>query len=318
MSQLIDDSLFEKFASFQLEEESEDNKHSHNICPSCDMLLSYIKEQDEQSCGNCGFIRNGGGEAGITKGAINGCIRVMSKNNKVRVYSIATDNSRLQQKSIVDLMMSRDNEYPEQKIPKGIIMATVNIYNEMQKNIVTEEDKPFVKRGSIRHEVLASILFYKCIEMGSPRRKRDIATYMQLQTSGFCRGEQIMRNIMTMNKGIDIKLDICVAVADGFASRYLAMLGIDPKYEAFIVDFIAKTEEINIGMASQTSSKVAGVIWILIRGLGLKFSRAELEKATNGCKQNTYMKYCNAVAVASPVLEPIFKEYGVNMNFGSK
>lgn len=304
---LIDKSLFN-----ELDDDYEElvQKSDDGLCPRCSELLVYVNEVDEERCNKCGLARAGGGQAGISKSAISGCIRV-SNGTKVRVYGINTgDNSRAQHKTVTDLLSQIDASFNGPKIPKEILAATANVYSEIQR---CNKERPFVKRGSIRREVLAAIMFFKCIEMGSPRRKRDIAIYMQLKTYGFCRGEQIIRNLVS-DKVISLNMDIDISY--GFTSRYLAMLGIDKKYEKFVTDFIERTEELNVGTSSQMSSKIAGAVWILVKGIGLKLSRDDVEKATGGCKQNTYMKYCNSVSVAAKDLEDIFIAHEVQMNFG--
>lgn len=310
MDTLVDESIFRNFVD-NISDEGADDEVEHNVCPLCSALLVYVSEQDEQSCNKCGLVRSGGGRAGVSRSASSGCIRV-STNNRTRVYGINNgDNSRTQHKTVVDLLNQIDTTSAGPKIPKEILSSVASVYNDIQR---ATADKPFVRRGSIRREVLAAILFFKCIEMGSPRRKRDIALYMQLRTYGFCRGEQIVRNLVAT--GV-LVLNVDADISEGFASRYLAMLGIDKKYENFVNEFIERTEDLNVGMSSQTSSKVAGVVWILIKGIKLDLTREQVEKATGGCKQNTYMKYCNMVSVAAKDLEPIFTKYEVEMNFGA-
>jgi transcription initiation factor TFIIIB Brf1 subunit/transcription initiation factor TFIIB len=329
MSDFIDDDLFDRLAEMSVDtlrtktkdltKVAEDSNiqidKTFNICPDCNISMPYMKENDEMVCTGCGFVKSGGGEAGVSKDASAGYIRMSSRNNpnSVRVFSINNDYSKTQKKTTLDLLVANCNRYDGRKIPKSILQATATLYNDIQKNVLTEEDKKFVKRGTIRHEVLAAILYYECIEFNVARRKKDIAAFMRLQTGGFSRGEKIVR-ALNSNGSINIQID--KEPASDFATRYLAILGIDPKYQEFVSEFIKTSEEYNIGMTSQSSSKVVGAIWILINGLGLAKTHAEVEAATDNCKRNTYLKYCRSVEAAPNIFEPVFEKHGVKINYG--
>ena len=164
----------------------------------------------------------------------------------------------------------------------------------MTSKIITSlQEKKFVKRGSIKDEVLAAILYYECIAAGTARKKRDIAALMRLPTFGFSKGEHILRDLRAKGQ-IDIDMDN--EPISSFVDRYMEALGLeDQRYKDFIEKIVVLSEERKIGMNSQISSKIVGAIYLLITTKGLPITIHALEKATDNTKKNTFTKFYNAI-----------------------
>jgi transcription initiation factor TFIIIB Brf1 subunit/transcription initiation factor TFIIB len=127
-----------------------------------------------------------------------------------------------------------------------------------------------VRRGNIKDEVLAGLIYFECIRASIVRKKKDIALFMKLPTNGFSRGEDILRNLQAEGK-IDIPVD--EEPIEGFVDRYLEELNLDnPNYIKFIVELVDESERRKIGMNSQLSSKAVGALWIIITQCGLNIS----------------------------------------------
>ena len=79
----------------------------------------------------------------------------------------------------------------------------MQFYNDIQKldiqvfgdNGEVLKTKKFVKRGSIKDETLGACLHFTCILAELPRRKKDIAEFMKLQTNGISNGISNLREL---------------------------------------------------------------------------------------------------------------------------
>ncbi len=83
------------------------------------------------------------------------------------------------------------------------------------------------------------------------------------------------------------------------------------KYKAFVLEIVGESENRKIGMNIQLSSKIAGALWILINGLKLKITSAELERAADNIRKSTFMKFYKVVAEYRRTFEPIFIHHGI-------
>jgi hypothetical protein len=88
------------------------------------------------------------------------------------------------------------------------IIATARVYNDIQRNALAK-GAPYVRRGDVKNEILAAILFAECGRT-EQRSKKEIAEMMGLRTEGFSRGyEQLLLQSADGNITLDDDAQIC-------------------------------------------------------------------------------------------------------------
>lgn len=310
--ELVDDSAFD-----DLNKVVEVDDLPHNHCPDCNIAMIF--SHSEYCCPQCHRVETHTELFKEREDISTGVVRISTGSHKGKFYNISSDYSKTQKKCIYDQLVRNHMNFQGNAFPLTVLSAVAERYNNIQK-FITEDDidsegnirgqKKFVRRGSIKDEVLAGLIHFECIREGLVRKKKDIAEFMKLPTSGFSRGEDILRNLHAEDK-VDIPVDD--EPLEGFIDRYLEALEIDddPRYSAFIVDIVNASERSRIGMSSQISSKIVGALWIIICRCKLNISVAELERAADNTKKNTFIKFYKDVTSRPRVFLPIFKKHGI-------
>jgi len=291
-------------------------EEKYNYCDDCNIPM--IHNASEYQCGQCNQSKPFYDMFKDYSDTSNRSIRITTGTNKGRFYNITNDYSKTQMKSIMDQLNQKQSEYSGPAFPHNILLAAAVKYNEIQK-FITEDSidehgnvcgqKKFVRRGNIRDETLAGLIYFEGIREHLVRKKRDVAEFMKLHTCGFSRGEDILRSLHAEGK-IDIPVD--EEPIDGYIDRYMEALNLDkPSYVGFVTDIVNLSEQRKVGMSSQLSSKIVGAIWILIQRCKLGISSDKLEKATDNTKRNTFIKFYNVVNTNIKLFVGIFNKYNV-------
>lgn len=295
----------------------------HNYCPDCKVPMEL--SGSEYQCHACGLTQknelecnNGNSSIKDHDDTVSSSIRITTGTNRGRFYNVQGDYTKTQRKAILTQLLQHQSRYTGPAFPLNVLNATATQYNRIQK-MITEDDldengkvrgqKKFVRRGSIKDEILAALLYFECIRENVVRKKKDIAVFMGLVTNGFSRGENILRNLEAEGK---IELPDDNEPVSGYVDRYLEALNIDkPEYGQFIIALVEDSERRKIGVGSQISSKIVGAIWILINKCRLNITAQALEKATDNTKKNTFTKFSNIVLDNIRTFAPIFAMYGI-------
>lgn len=315
---LVDENLFQWFSEPQFNAEYDTIDNNHNYCSDCNIPMEL--SGTEYQCNLCGLTSRNETEGTIKDHdeTVSANIRITTGANRGRFYNITSDYTKTQKKMIIDQLLQHQVHYAGPSFPINVLNATATQYNRIQK-IITEDEidengivtrqKKFVRRGGIKDEVLAGLIYFECIREKLVRKKKDIATFMGLVTNGFARGENILRNLEAEGK---IEIPVDEEPIEGFIDRYLEALNLDdPNYSKFIIDIIVESEKKKIGMNSQISSKIVGAVWILINRCRLGISAQALEKAADNTKKNTFTKFYNIVFANMDVFGMIFDKYNI-------
>lgn len=309
-------------------------KIKYNYCEFCNIAME--RTSIEYYCLKCGQVKDY--EEDIDHDSATAAyIKITTGSRKGKYYNMTTDYCKIQRKNILNYLRSKYNNLnstlkldaysPHIKKIRGIPMNVLNEvadkYNEIQKNIVQviyDENgnkigqKKFVRRRTIKDEILAALIYYTCIKNGAIRKKRDVSQFMGLNTDGFSRGEDILR---TLNESGEIDIELVDETVECFIDRYLDELKIyckeiqDDKYVSFVKELVQYSEEINLGMNSQLSSKVIGAIWILICKFKLNITADQVEIACDNTKKNTFVKFSKLVIKNEKKFAHLFKKYSV-------
>jgi transcription initiation factor TFIIIB Brf1 subunit/transcription initiation factor TFIIB len=138
---------------------------------------------------------------------------------------------------------------------------------------------------------MAACQEFACLELGCPRTEIEICKIFNL-------GEIYSSGINALNALADkelIKLpDIRESRTDLFLVRYLETLGIPKKYKSFIQRILANAEVGPDISDFKLTSKIAGILLILIQKLGIN---AKIDEIENLCevKRDTFSQFAEFV-----------------------
>lgn len=313
--QFINQDLFDKLSDPMSEislcaAETEDSKF--NCCLDCDVRMDLVGS--EYKCPQCGYTSENDPDRGKELDDISSnSIRVTTGANKGRYRNGNTNYANVQKKNLIDQLNTRQDQYQGPKFSKDVLGAAATQYNNSQKYIKQvlddQGEKKFVRRGSIKDEILAALIYFEGVRVKNVRKRKDVAIFMGLATCGFARGEDIVRTWQA--KGL-IDIPVNDEPLEGYIDRYMETLGLDdPNYNAFVAEIVQLSEDRKIAMGSQISSKVVGAIWVLITQLGKKITAATLETATDNTKKNTFTKFSKIIMESRNVFAAIFRKYNI-------
>ena len=319
---LIDDKLFEALSNpINIDELNIINKNDikYYKCPDCNDTMESIGI--DYQCKSCGLtVSNGTLSAHGTGDSNGGSIKVTTGASRGKYRNVNSNYSKTQKKNILSQLYYQQEQFTGAKFPRNVLNAAAEQYNLIQKKIKLDIDttdekldgtdkKKFVRRGNMKDEILAALIYFEGIRENNIRKRKDIAVFMGLSTCGFSRGEDIIRDLEAEGH-IDIPVDD--EPIDGFAGRYLEALEIDNiHYVNFIIDIVQRSNEKKIGMGSQISSKVVGAIWAIIVKLGLEINAHQLEKCADNTKKNTFIKFYKLIDSNINLFADIFRKYEI-------
>lgn len=293
----------------------------YNYCKNCEIPMELIAEGYQ--CEVCGVILNLTMQTSDHTETSNGILKITSGSSRGSFYHYNVDSVKLRKKVILQQLKAKKNEYAGPAISEDILEKTADAYVDIQvkckesresKEQVTPapQEKNFVHRSGIKDEIIAAILYFECVKAGMMRKRKDIVAFMRLSTSGFSRGESILRGLHS--RGIYMIPTAREALAEDFVGRYLEALKIDnARYCCFVTEIVEMSERLNIGILSHVSSKVVGTIWLLIVNEGLNISISTLESLADKTKKNTFARFTDEVIKYMGAFKDIFIKYNISM-----
>ena len=311
---LIDPALFEEFAE---QRPIETKEHQFNYCPTCQIPMQHTIA--EFQCTKCyrkeTYISD---HCNADECSYASSIRIGTGSKKGMFYNVSQDYSISQHNATTELLYKYSIEWVgPPPIPKGVLSSAASSYNSIQSNVRAArvnsdatESKNFVHRASIMNQILASLIFHESRAAGNAIPRAIIAKFMQLESSGFAKGDDIVRNAVSRGY-IDLALDI--DDTGSYVGRYLEALELeeDPSNSAFIEEIVAAADAEFIGSSSHLSSKIVGALLLLIRGRAYSISMEKLETNTDNIKRNTFMRFSKAVIDNIKIFKHIFRKYKV-------
>ncbi len=309
------DDAFDEFAmSNQLYNETDEQ---HNYCSDCQLPMELAG--CEYSCPECGLTKFN--EPSTNKNDVApATIRVSTGASRGRYYNVAGDYTKAQRAVIYKQLTNQATltQYKGPAIPTNVLNSVATKYNILQKTVTEDEldecgiacgKKKFVRRSSNKDEILAALIYFECNIKNVVRKKGDVAMFMGLQSRGFSRGEELLRDLKDEGK---IDFDLAEESTRSFVEKYMEALNLEnPKYNQFVIDLVEESDKRMIGMGSQLSSKIVGAIWIVIVKCKLAISDTMLEKAADNTKKNTFIKFYNIVLERINIFAHIFSKHGI-------
>jgi len=252
--------------------------HGDLVCPKCGRMRVYEEQKSDVPNVNC--------------------VRLQLAYGRRCSYTLTSDQTKSQREAVYDFLLAKNRAASDdQRMPNYILHAVSVLYNDIQK-ASAKDGAPFIRRGDIKGEILAAILYYVGIREGIIRHKRRVANFLRLKSDGFSRGEDILRSLVA--KGVlSIPQDniIMSQYADYYCSVILASVdqAIIEEAREFVMEIMILAIKNHVCVQNQPVSKVVGAIWFFIVHRGLNVSPGSVEKLAGGVKKNTFMHLYNAI-----------------------
>jgi hypothetical protein len=201
------------------------------------------------------------------------------------------------------------SQHQEEAVPRFVLVIVARKYAEIQDKYPEHLGTKFIRRGDVRDSILAALIRDELNRQNLGRKKEIIADLMDLKKNGFSGGENTLRVIESHNM-LYLSADNST---EGFAERYLERLGINtPDNLGFVCNVIRYLIAYNISPRSQLSSKVAGVIWLLINSRRLSVKIEDLENASDKTRGTTIKGIYKEISKSHLTkLTPVYALYGI-------
>lgn len=347
------ESLLEQFArqSSALSAISSEPSIEANICPTCGIAMDICN--DDYICKQCKRITRSDRHFSTES-------QKYSNRDSRRYYS-SSDPQREQRDSVYESLVAHREEYlaalaakyeipyvPNSSLVDGAselsahvpttatLINVAAIYHDIQRKSSENGGTSFVRRGDVKHEILAAILFFECIKGEEMRSKREIAEMMGLRSDGFSRGyEQLRKQAAIGNMDLYNEDKLCehmivyyfritlgaymdsafAAVRNApensqqyISSYHLLLEESRDIFMRFIQEIINCAHRNHIGTKSLLQSKIVGIIWFIIQMTHYPISAQQIDMASGGIKKGTFLKF-SRIILADPRLRRIAKRY---------
>lgn len=221
------------------------------------------------------------------------------------------------QKNRIELILKNDAYHDRTgnpKIPEEILDEAVRFYSSIQTMYYNLRQKKFVKRGNIKNQILAFLVFVLMKRKRLSNQRVTITNIFDLDHTGFSAGETQILEIAKL-LGIDLIHDTMDEIVD-LTSRYLMSLDMatgeniyTQRNIQFVLDVITRASVIKCGMHCYVYSRVSGAVFMLINELGLSFKNKVIENACDHCKKNTFERFRKIVMINYRYFEDIFDDF---------
>ena len=202
------------------------------------------------------------------------------------------------------------------KIHDEVLDEAAKMYSNIQMQYYNLRGKKFVRRGNIKDQILAFLVYRILKRKRIGIQRADIAKIFELDITGFSTGET---QVNELNKALDLDLvhNTKEEIMD-LSLRYLAALDLasenpgqiyTQKNLQLVVDIIVRAEVIKCGMHCYLYSRVAGAVFMLTNELGIKFRNKIIEAACDSCKKNTFDRFRKIVQKNGKYFADIFDNF---------
>lgn len=308
--ELLDESVFNAF--YDIKEEDIVDNNDYKLCQKCNIHMDY-KVSNEYICSNCGLSkRNISNEDiyneytsttnynSLNDSAIK-CVGTDSFKYQC-ILRNATSYTVLQNKHIKNILFYLNYNSKKINIPKDILLTVCQQYKKIR-------EMNNIYRGHILKGILASLVYYECINKKLTHKPKEIAEWFEIDTINMSKGDKIVRTlnekILNLNSIDDMQL------CKHFIYSDMLRLSIDHEYLPFLYELSDKINEQRlINLNSKPSTKAAVFIYILICCKKMDITSLQLYEefkisvSTFKSKSNIIIKNINCVS-------DIFNKYDI-------
>lgn len=198
-------------------------------------------------------------------------------------------------------------QYEGKKIPKNVIDLAIELFSKIK-------DAGYVFRGNGKRGVMGACLFYSCVIKGITKTPREIASIMKIEERFLSSGDRVLQELNEL-KVIEIPTNF--DPLRHYVHQYFPALGIDARYEEFIIDIIQRAERKNIHIRndSRMTTKCVGAIYLLTtRVPELKhITKEDIVRECSKISKSTFIRYYNLLCDNYKKIRHVFKRHGIKM-----
>lgn len=273
-------------------------------CGSCSVPMRHLMDgiYDCPSCSqeyvsNATIVNNTSGDV---------CVRD-SKGRMRRTRTKTQDYRKQQISHNRAVMITRNDDYRRETnnrgIPDDVINEVAYTYSDLQVMYYNLLGTRFVRRGKIKDQILACLVYKLMKKKGLPMQRAEIAKIFVLDESGFSTGEtqvqeleeslelDLVSNII--DETVDLSIKYLRAIDRAIVSEGTATDGELTTLDniQFVVNLVMRAEVIKAGICCYLYSRVSGAISILLTELGANVRNKVIEEACDSCKKNTFDRF---------------------------
>ena len=202
---------------------------------------------------------------------------------------------------------SKIYQYKGREVPHTVVQKTVNMFEQIREN----GNKVF--RGNGRLGVMGACMYYSFVDEGQTRTPKEIASILEVEERYISQGDK--RLLKFCERGL-IELPENENAAHDFTEQFLAQLGIDMKYKAFVLDLINRANEkcLHIVNECRITTKCAGAIYFLCTRIP-ELRNVDKQQIADVCKisKSTFFRYYNLLMEKHPLIEKSLRRHGIPM-----
>lgn len=194
-------------------------------------------------------------------------------------------------------------------LPEIVLNDATTLYSEVQRS-------GRVRRSKGRLGAMAACLGIVCNMHDISKKPKDLAAFMQVDEKYVSNGDKMLRELHANG---EIMIEINYNPRDSFLTQYFMQMNMDIKWipcAAQIIERAVKQDMVGENN-SRTSTKCAGVTFLLGKQLGLDFSRDDISKK---CKisHSTFVRYYEFIFTNRKLINPILRQWKVPTMHRSK
>lgn len=226
--------------------------------------------------------------------------------------------SEVQKKVLIEELHAFNTDYNSRggrAFPATVLETVAEQYHQVRQKSV--------RRSLRKRSIIATLLFYSCINSGFSRRKGECALFAQLPTRGIARGNDYVRTVDEEFRrdparageglGIDLDLDL-IAPHIVTAFHQLELKGQPAEYYAGLHAPIRATVETakanHIGTDSILRTKVLTATYEVLRR---SLAPVPLDMFTQECgiRKNTMVRFLKNLAAYHDLFEEVYRGHGL-------
>lgn len=204
-------------------------------------------------------------------------------------------------------MASWSHRSKGRKLPKNVIKFANEMFHAIKRH-------GYVFRVSCKRGVMSACLYYACNAHGISKTPGEITAIVGIEERFLSYGDRVLQDL---NEKQIINIPTNIDPIADYASRYLDLLEIEPKYVEFIVDLIktAERKRIHILHDSRNNTKAAGAAYVLVCRIPKYRRRISTDMIEQRCdiSKTTFKRYADVIVQYHKLLRRVFKQHRVPM-----
>jgi hypothetical protein len=289
------------------------------MCVDCNIAMRHLMD-GIYDCPTCSQEYISSVSVNVTKSG-DTCVRD-SKGRMRRTRTKTQDYRKQQIAHNRAVMMTRNDDYRRETgyrgIPDDVINEVSYTYSDLQVMYYNLLGTRFVRRGKIKDQILACLVYKLMKKKGMPMQRAEVAKIFVLDESGFSTGETQVQELEE-----SLELDLVSNIIDetvDLSIKYIraidrAIIADNIVYDGevttvdniqFVVNLVMRAEVIKAGICCYLYSRVSGAISILLTELSLKIRNKLVEEACDSCKKNTFDRFRKIVQNNAVYFDDIF------------